>query len=332
MNGTDTPQAIDTAADAALVTLPAPPARLDQHPAAVYLAGKASAASRDGLGRSLDRAAAVLTAGQVKDALVIDWARLRYQHVAVLKAALIEQGAAPSSINLVLSAVRGTLREAWRLGQIDAETLARAIDVHNVEQSKLPAGRHVDRGEVSALFGACAGADAGSARDAALLALLYGCGLRRSEAVALNLEDFDPATGAVTVRMGKGRKERIVYVSNGSADALAGWLGRRGTWAGALLAPVDKAGRVQQRSMTSQAVLLRLRTLAKRAGIREFSPHDLRRSFVGELLDAGADISSVQQLAGHANVSTTQRYDRRPEHAKRKAAELLLVPYREPAA
>ena len=302
--------------------------RLDRNPAAVYLAGKPSAIGRRGLQRSLDRAAELLTGGLTKDALTVNWAEVRYQHVMAMRSVLIEAGAKPNTINHVLAAVRGTLREAWRLELIDAETKERIVDVSNVKAESLPAGRHVDMGEVRRLFETCDDSPVG-ARDAAMLALLYGCGLRRSEAVALERDDYH-AAGAVTIRHGKGRKERIVYCPAGGREAIDAWVERRGAWPGALLCPVKKGGHVQQRTMTAQAVLLRLRFLSKRANVSDFSPHDLRRSFVGELLDAGADISSVQQLAGHASVQTTQRYDRRPEEAKRRTAELLHVPYTRP--
>jgi hypothetical protein len=90
----------------------------------------------------------------------------------------------------------------------------------------------------------------------------------------------------------------------------------------------SKGGRpLLGRRLTGQAVLYVARRRGKDAGVTRFSPHDLRRTYVGDLLDTGADLSVVQQLAGHQLISTTARYDRRGEAAKHKAAMLLHVPY-----
>jgi len=155
---------------------------------------------------------------------------------------------------------------------------------------------------------------------------MYACGLRRDEIVSLNMEHYNAETGELKVR-GKGNKERLLYVDNGALDALDDWLSVRGDHEGALFHPVRQGGKIQERKMTDQAIYNLLLNHAKQAGITRFSPHDLRRSFISELLDRGADIVTVQQLAGHASVQTTANYDRRGERAKKKAIGLLHVPY-----
>jgi site-specific recombinase XerD len=171
------------------------------------------------------------------------------------------------------------------------------------------------------------------------------------------LEDYDPETRKL-VLTGKRNKQRTTYVTNGAADALHDWLSIRGTQPGSLFVEVNKGGKVlvERQSMvvkpvrkirgvevpnkkagqtiyrggaiTSQAIYNMIAKRAQEAGIKNFSPQDVRRTFISHLLDAGADLATVSKMAGHANIQTTARYDRRPEEAKRKTAELLHVPYK----
>jgi integrase len=210
---------------------------------------------------------------------------------------------------------------------MSAEDFHRAADVPTIKAQTLPRGRALSSGELRALFESCADGTKAGVRDAALMAILYAGGLRRSEAVSLDLADYQPETGALTIRGGKGRKDRIVYASNGSADALADWISLRGSEPGALFFPVNKGDRIIPRRMTDQSILWLVRRRAEDAGVSRFSPHDLRRTFVSDLLDAGADLSTTKRLAGHASETTTGKYDRRGEAAKKRAAQLLHVPY-----
>jgi site-specific recombinase XerD len=298
----------------------------DRHPVHVYIA-RLGSGSRRTMREAVNVIAAILTDGKC-DSENLPWAALRYQHTAAIRAALIERYNA-STANKALAALRGVLKEAWRLGYITAEDFHRATDVPTIRAHTLPRGRALASGEIAALMSVC-GRDSSPAgiRDAALIAVLYGAGLRRSESVGLDLADYNVETGELAIRGAKGRKDRLGYATNGSADALKEWLVARGDDAGSLFCSINKGGRITMRRMTDQAVFHILRRRATKAGVSSFSPHDLRRSFISDLLDAGADISTVQQLAGHSNVQTTARYDRRGEVTKRKAAGLLHVPYR----
>jgi len=313
---------LTTSPGATRVAREGPP--LDQNPAAVYLAHLGPGGRRT-MRQALDVIAALLSSDQA-DALTLPWAAVRFQHTAAVRASLAATYA-PATANKMLSALRGVLRAAWQLGQVDAAIYQQAVAVGGVPGTRLPAGRAVPLGELTALLAACSNDQtAAGARDAAIIALLYSCGLRRAELVALDVADHDPTAGTLTVQ-GKGHQERLAHVVSGAAAALADWLALRGAAGGPLFWPTRRGGHVYAGRLSSQAVYRLLIHRAAQAQVPAPSPHDLRRTFVGDLLDAGADIATVQALAGHAQVTTTARYDRRPEATKRKAAELLHVPY-----
>lgn len=158
-----------------------------------------------------------------------------------------------------------------------------------------------------------------------MLSVLYGIGLRRSELVALDFNDYDAAEGTLSVD-GKGGKQRQGFVLQSVKLALDAWVDARGDWDGPLFLPFVRGGKPSHRRMTVDGLALIFRRRGEQAGVEHFSLHDLRRTFITDLLTAGADLSVVQKLAGHRNISTTLIYDRRGDEAKVKAAKLLCIP------
>jgi integrase/recombinase XerD len=295
---------------------------IDRNPVAVYLTGLAPG-SRRTMRTALRTIATMID--PTADELSFPFHLLDHAHVSAIRSRLAERHA-PATANRMLAALRGVIKAAFKLGLISSDHMTRACSIDPVRGSRVVKGRALSQGELRALFDVCDPSTAGGARNAALIGILYGCGLRRAESILLQLEHFDATTGKLTVK-GKGNKERHVYVSNGSRDALDAWLVHRGDQPGPLFLPVNKGGTIISRRMTDQAVAELVIRLAARANVATFSPHDLRRSMISDMLDAGADIVAVQALAGHSSPAVTAKYDRRGERARRKAAELIHVPF-----
>lgn len=310
---------------------------LDQNPALVYLAQFKETSQRS-YQTSLGKLAYILTGVKVKEKkdelpflASINWADLRFQNTLFIRSKLqqmVDKGEiSPKSANHYLTTLRGILKTCWRLRQMTTEEYQFAVDLEPVKGQSLLAGRDIKEGERLAMLKACPGDPLG-ARDAAIIAILYSCGLRRAELVKLDLADYDQKTGELKVLHAKGNKQRILYIEDSGVRAtLEDWLTIRGQVAGPLFTQVIKGGRVRLNRLTTQAVYHLLQARSQQAGVDPLSPHDFRRTTAGDLIDAGVDLVTVQKILGHADVSTTARYDRRGEEAKRKAAGLLHVPY-----
>lgn len=294
-------------------------------PATTYL-GQLTPRSRSQVRQRL-ATIAELVAGEPVRPEDAGWHVLRYEHTQAIRAALCERFA-PASVNVYLAALRGVLRECFRLGLIDHDQHQRAIAIDNVKGETLPAGRALQPGELRALFASCNEEGTPSAvRDAAMLAILYGAGVRRDEAAGLEVADYRPDPQTLAVRRGKGGKQRVVSLPSSCLRAVDRWLEVRGDEPGPLLCPVDRWGRVDAaRPLSLRAINKRLAARARAAGVEHFTPHDMRRSHIGDMLDAGADVATVAKQVGHASVRTTGDYDRRGADARARAVELLHVP------
>ncbi|OCQ92275.1 integrase [Nostoc sp. MBR 210] len=299
------------------------PLALTEHPAVVYLDSLAPG-SQQTMERSLNLVAELLTNGEA-NYLTLDWAALRYKHTAAIRSTLIKKYE-PATTNRVLSALRRVLKEALRLELMDAADYARAVDFVSVKCRKELRGRQLTQDEIDALMQTCFKDHSPAGfRDAAMVAILRGAGLRRAEVTKLNYSDFNNNDGAIKVKGSKGRVDRTLYLGESGISVVDDWLRLKNSVTGSLLCQVNKSGRIVDHRLTPQAVLFILQKRGVEAGLEPFSPHDFRRTFASDLLDAGVDLATVQVLLGHASPVTAARYDRRGEQRKKDAAAKLKI-------
>ena len=243
----------------------------------------------------------------------VDLRAVQQHHVRRFAAQLHGQGLAPRSIALTLSAWRGLYRWLGRDG------LVAANPVDGVRAPKagkpLPKALSVDQAVALAELNGAEAEPAVEARDRCITELLYGCGLRVGELIGLNLRASDAAAGWIDATdaaahvLGKGGKRRSVPLGAPALAALRAWLVARD----ALALPGEPALFVGVRGarLTPGQLRVRLARRALQAGLpTHVHPHMLRHSFASHLLQSSGDLRAVQELLGHANITTTQVYTR----------------------
>lgn len=208
----------------------------------------------------------------------LPWHLLRVEHTAALRTRLART-VAPATANKHLAALRGVLKQCWRRGLMSAEAYQLAIDLPPVRGQAPRRGPRLRIDDLRRLADACE-SDPGpaGARDAALLALLYGAQLRRAEAVTLELADYDPQSGQIRVGRDSEGTLRCFAANEHARAALDRWLAIRGHEPGPLFNPVNKGGRIELRGLSEQAIYIACQKRAAAAGLPPTSPEDLRRA------------------------------------------------------
>jgi len=234
-------------------------------------------------------------------ARLADWSRIDHQHVRSFAARSHAAGLSGRSVQRRLAALRGFFAYLVREGALLTNP---AIEVRAPSSARrLPLTPDVDQ---MARLLSMQPRDALQMRDLALMELLYSSGLRLAEIVALQLADLDLSAAEVRV-LGKGRKERIVPVGRKAATALSAWLAQRA----ALARPQVRAVFIGRggRALGARAVQLRVAEHARAMGVpMHLHPHMFRHAFATHLLESSHDLRAVQELLGHASISTTQIY------------------------
>jgi len=289
----------------------APPA-VAKDPLSTYLLSLQSKESRRAQFSALRMIGALLG---VSDPRAVPWPSITYAHALAIRDRL-GSTLAPATAQRYFAALRGVLREAWRLRLLDSEEWQRIDDIKAPKGSSAETGRALSAEEIRKLFNATGDHYIGR-RDAALVAVSVFAGARRFEAAGLTLDDWRDDVSEIRIR-GKGRKERVVRLAPLARFHLRRWIAARGSGPGPLL-----YGHKREQPIGYSTVDAILKRVAMRAGVDAFTPHDMRRTFVTRILEMTGDISLAQKAAGHANSNTTAKYDKRKSEATKQATERL---------
>lgn len=300
-------------------------------PAAVYL-NRLGAGSRRSMVQSLATLAA-LAAGEGADPLRFRWELLRRDQTVAMRAELMSR-LKPATVNKMLSALRGVLRAArdMRLmAERDFQTAASLESVGAKHRGQHARTTRVTPVVLHRLFDACTRDDqAANRRDAALLAIFLSSGLRRSEATALDVRDYDMKSGRLHIRGERPEYDRYVQLGGAARQAVDHWLELRSLEAGSLLLPVNRSGLIQFRKLTDQAVYDILSRIVKRAKLRDVTSRALRRAYVLSLIHAGKSPAEVRDLVGRASWLTTAMYHRLADEKDQDGYDVANLPYHLP--
>jgi site-specific recombinase XerC len=256
----------------------------------------------------------------------IDWHLLQPEQVIALVAALREDGYAPNTSSLYVNAVRGVMNEAWRMSLISQEHLLKMRTVKAAPGTRLSQGRNLRRTLIREMMDVCAADPRPQGlRDAAVIGILYGSGMRKSESVNLDLAQINFDERSLRV-IGKGNKELIKYAPGWAFAKLQAWLEFRreqlkeGEQDDAFLFNrIRRGSHITRERITKHAIYYIARQRGQQVGVK-IMPHDFRRSFITRVIEEH-DLSIAQKLAHHTNIQTTANYDVRDDNERRRAVE-----------
>ena len=258
----------------------------------------------------------------------IDWHLLQPEHVIALVAALREDGYAPNTSSLYVNAVRGVMNEAWRMSLISQDHLLKMRSVKAAPGTRLGQGRNLRRSLIRELMEVCAADPRPQGlRDAAVIGILYGSGMRKSESVNLDLAQINFEERSLRVT-GKGNKALIKYAPAWAFEKLTAWLDFRreqlkdgeqdDTF---LFNRIRRGSHITRERITKHAIYYIARQRGEQVGVK-IMPHDFRRSFITRVIEEH-DLSIAQKLAHHSNIQTTASYDVRDDNERRRAVDLF---------